>query len=482
MIFGHFFEHFHRQIYGGIYDPGSSLSNEKGFRKDVLEALRNIKTPIIRWPGGCFVSNYHWMDGVGQARTPFFDKAWRVEEPNTFGTDEFVEFCRDLGAEPYICTNAGTGTAEEMSNWVEYCNLQSEGKYAKMRIENGHIEPHNVKYWSIGNENYGNWEIGAKDKSEWGRFVLESAKMMKRVDPRIQIFAASLSNLDWNINLLREAGAFLDWISIHHYWDRLSEEDSPGSYEKSMFYSTLIEAPILRTKYILGSLGFLKKINIAFDEWNLRSWHHPNVHRGNPLADNYLTARDRNDLNSTYTMADAIFNACFLNTCLKHSDVVKMANFSPIVNTRGSILTHKDGILLRSTYYVFELYTRHMGEFVVDSWVSEQSAFEFSKEDGQTVQIPCLDMIATTDADTNDLRISVVNRHPDQAQTLTIKNHLAQESFASMFSILSASKDSFNDVPHPDEIHIHEQRVPLTSGKDFVIEVEPHSVNIIVLR
>ena len=151
MLYGHFLEHFQRQIYGGVYDPESPFADEDGFRTDVLEALRRIKPPIIRWPGGCFVSAYDWHLGVGKERIPNFDKAWRVEEPNTFGTDEFVKLCRKLGCEPYICTNAGTGTAEEMSDWIEYCNLDHEGEYARMRIENGFAEPHNVKFWSVGN-------------------------------------------------------------------------------------------------------------------------------------------------------------------------------------------------------------------------------------------------------------------------------------------------------------------------------------------
>ena len=178
MIYGHFIEHFHRQIYGGVYDPGNPLSDAEGFRQDVLEAMRRIHVPVLRWPGGCFVSSYHWKKAVGRRRTPFFDKAWRVEDPNDFGTDEYVALCRKIGCEPYICTNAGTGTAEEMSDWVEYCNLDHEGEFAKWRIANGHEKPFGVKYWSIGNENYGSWEIGAKSAQEWGRLVLESAKMM----------------------------------------------------------------------------------------------------------------------------------------------------------------------------------------------------------------------------------------------------------------------------------------------------------------
>ena len=154
MIYGHFLEHFHRQIYGGIYEPDSPFADEQGMRKDVMEALKRISPAVVRWPGGCYVSAYHWKDGVGPERQPAYDKAWRVEESNRFGTDEFMNFCDKIGAEPYICTNAGTGTPEEMSDWVEYCNLPDQGKWARARISNGHPQPYGVKYWSIGNENY----------------------------------------------------------------------------------------------------------------------------------------------------------------------------------------------------------------------------------------------------------------------------------------------------------------------------------------
>ena len=146
MLYGHFLEHFHRQIYGGVFDPASPFADEDGFRTDVIDALRRIRTPIIRWPGGCYVSAYHWKDGTGKMRAPTYDKAWRVEEPHLFGTDEFIKFCRKVGCEPYICTNAGTGTAEEMSDWVEYCNLRDMGRFAKARIANGFPAPHRVKY------------------------------------------------------------------------------------------------------------------------------------------------------------------------------------------------------------------------------------------------------------------------------------------------------------------------------------------------
>ncbi|MCX7711702.1 MAG: alpha-N-arabinofuranosidase [Clostridia bacterium] len=481
-IYGHFLEHFHRQIYGGVFDPNSILANGMGFRKDVIQALKEIKTPIIRWPGGCFVSSYHWKDGIGKSRTAVFDKSWRVEEPNSFGTDEFIDFCRETGAEPYICTNAGTGSPEDMSDWVEYCNLKSEGKWAKARIENGHEEPHGVKYWSIGNENYGQWEIGAKSADEWGRFVLESAKMMKRVDPSIELLAASITDIEWNLKLLKEAGQFLDWISIHGYWDKIWFTNKLSDYESCMAYTTEIEEPILKAESILGALGYSGKIRIAFDEWNLRGWYHPHVHQfENVPAEVCAKARDDNDFNASYTMADAVFNACFLNQCLKHCKTVGMANFAPAVNTRGAIYTFENGIVKRPTYYVFELYTKYMGDEVVDVWMPDNEYFEVSCE-GKAVRVPSLDIVATVSGNGSQLRIAIVNRHPDKTISVKIDSGSYREfTTAILYGISGDSKNAYNDVHHPDRVCTTAEPVKVEVDKDINVEIKPHSVNILVM-
>ncbi len=475
-IFSHFLEHFHRQIYGGIYDPHSYLSDSSGFRSDVIAALKKIKAPVIRWPGGCFVSAYPWKKGVGKNRTPYYDKAWRVEEPNTFGTDEFVAFCRSVGAEPYICTNAGTGSPEDMSDWVEYCNLNI-GEWAALRKSNGHPDPFNVKYWSIGNENWGWWEIGSKTPDEWARLTLESAKMMKRVDPDIQLSVASIPDLDWNIKVLREAGDFLDWISIHGYWSRASDT---GVFESD--YDAIVarafepEARIQRTEHILGALGYLGKIRIMFDEWNLRGWCHPNFFNIGPVDHSLL---DRNDINSNYTMADAVFTACFLNACLRHADTVGMANFSPIVNTVGAIFTHPDGIVLRPTYHVFDLYTNHTYEDIVHSALLSPS-FEVPSTDdtGKTVQQ--LDAIVTRNPATGQLSIVLVNLHGKDSVRCQIRGLNAHEARSVHVRTLEGeSVAAYNDIQQPDAVRIHEFILSDVNWDQFEFECPAHSVTVL---
>jgi alpha-L-arabinofuranosidase len=475
-IFSHFLEHFHRQIYGGVYDPESPLADDDGFRIDVIDALRHIKTPVIRWPGGCFVSAYPWKKGVGKDRIPYYDKAWQVEEPNTFGTDEFIAFCRKVGAEPYICTNAGTGTPQEMSDWVEYCNL-NVGEWASLRKANGHTEPFNVRYWSIGNENYGSWEIGAKTADEWARFALESAKMMKRVDPDIELSVASIPDLDWNIKVLREAGDLLDWISIHGYWSRTSDiGEFESDYDAIIARAFEPEARIEQTEHILGVLGYLGKIRIAFDEWNLRGWCHPGFF-DNDHVDH--TLMDRNDINSNYTMADAVFTACFLNACLRHCDTVGMANFSPVVNTVGAIFTHEDGIVLRPTYHVFDLYTNHTFEDIVHS-VLVSPTFEVTSNDNNTKQVKYLDAVVTRDDTGNQLSIILINLHWEESVVCRIRGLNGQGADTVQVKTVSGeSVDAFNDIDHPNAVNIQTKTLSDVNWDNFEFECPAHSVSVL---
>ncbi len=487
MLYGHFLEHFHRQIYGGVYDPASPFADEDGFRADVLDALRRIKTPIIRWPGGCYVSAYDWHSGVGKNRVPAYDKAWRVEEPHTFGTDEFVKLCRKIGCEPYICTNAGTGSAEDMSDWVEYCNLREMGRFAKERIANGFPEPHHVKYWSIGNENWGGHEIGAKDAEEWGRLVRESAKMMLRVDPTLELSAASIDNLDWNLSLLRTAGVYLDWISIHGYWGNTANGLIPDDYDTVVLHTGEdIAGSIGRVRAYLTALGLEKKIKIAYDEWNLRGWYHPNfIDTWNRQAyraedetfyrDRVLGERDKNDINSLYTMADAVFSASFLNTCLRNCDLVKMACFSPAVNTRGAIFTHPGGIVLRPQYFVFDLYANLLKNTVLDCWEEDIPVIS-GRVGGREKTVNAVD-IAVTQGD-GQFAVAAVNKNPAAEETAELVFPDGAPREMRVHTLNGPSPDAYNDINRT------EVGVASSSWTSFggTVTLPAHSVNVIELR
>jgi alpha-N-arabinofuranosidase len=468
MVFGQFIEHFHRQIYGGIFEPGSPLSDKDGFRLDVVAALRELQIPIVRWPGGCFVSSYHWLDGTGPNRQPAFDKAWGVEDPNTFGTVEFVRWCRLIGAEPFICTNAGTGTAEQMSDWVEYCNLDI-GKYGRLRKAHGITEPLNVKYWSIGNENYGSWEIGAKTSEEWSLLVRESAKMMRATDRSIKLFAAATENEGWTLPILQKAGHLLNYVSIHGYWGT-----SATTYRESMMRTTEPAAQIARTVAILEKAKLRGRVKIAFDEWNPRGWHHPNF-PGGGAGHPAIAARSLNDKNATYTMADALFSACFLNTCLRNHKDVEIGGFSPIVNTRGALFVHPKGIVKRTTFHVLKLYAEKLEKNVLPVNVTSE-LLQHGKR-----STPVLDAVVTSDDAKKRFVLAVVNKHPDKAvdfapDFVALTGSVPVQVSATVLS--GSSPDDYNDIGAENRVVPDARILLVLNGK---IALPAHSLTIFEL-
>lgn len=414
-----------------------------------------------------------------------FDKAWRVEDPNTFGTDEYIKMCRKIGCEPYICTNAGTGTEEEMGDWVEYCNLEDEGEFAKWRIQNGHQSPYHVKYWSIGNENYGDWEIGTKTAQEWGRLVCESAKIIKHVDPEVELTAAALTDLDWNINILQNSAQFLDWLSIHKYWDRIHQTNDYANYDQVMSYTENLSDSVDKVRGLLMAMGLQNKIKIAFDEWNLRGWYHPNIGHHTPIIsskkEEYLYPRDKNDDNSKYTMADAVFNACFLNMCNRNCDIVGMANFAPIVNTRGCIFTHKNGIVLRPTYHVFDLYVNYLGENILDIWQEESPKMASHDKSGKTIMVDQIDLIATQKSEEDVVRLAVVNKSADQKQEISfeIENGFVPQEYR-CHTLSGISTESYNDINH-SEVKIETSKWKKIDSS-LIIEFPAHSITVIEIK
>jgi alpha-N-arabinofuranosidase len=476
MIFGGFLEHFSTQVYGGVFDPGSPLADAKGFRKDAIAALKELKCPIVRWPGGCYASGYHWESGVGKSRKPTDDMAWGVVEPNTFGTDEFVELCRLLDWQPYICNNAGNGSVEEMKNWVEYCN-GSSGKYAQMRQASGYDQPRNVNIWSIGNENWGQHEIGYKPIEQWVPLVLEAAKAMKAADPKIQLTAAALPSKEWSLPLLKQAGPYLDYISIHGYWLGLWGKNDMPDYLTCIMQSDVPEKTIADYVGVLEEAGVRGRIKIAFDEWNLRGWHHPGFPRktvqdyNNPEVIKLVAARAKSDIASQYTMADALFSASFLNACLRHCEDVGMANIAPIVNTRGPLFVHPKGIVKRTHFHTLAMYANHL-EARVAKTTLHTDKLTHGKQTVATV-----DAVATVDESGKNWSIALVNRHPAQAVACTVKlkNGLLDGGYPALV-LAGDTPESFNDIDNPNRVVPVKTSLTFTQG---VANLPPHSLTIV---
>jgi len=468
MIFGGFIEHFHRQVYGGIFEPGSPLADKQGFRTDVIEVLKELKLPVIRWPGGCFVDGYHWMDGIGNNREPKDDIRWGVIEPNTFGTDEFVEFCHRLGAEPYICHN-GLAEVQEMTDWLEYCNL-TDGKFASLRKHNGHVAPHRVKFWSVGNERGG---------KEYIHNVRDGAKGMKELDSTVLVTCSGTHGGDGrqiDHYLFETAGKYLDYISIHQYWVQNYQKHHTPDYMSCILRSEEPDQYIENVIKSLDKASLRGKIKIAFDEWNLRSWHHtgfPRMKKADyqaPEIIELINARNKSLDNSLYTMADALFAASFINACLRHAEDVEMANIAPIVNQTGPLFVHPEGVVRRPHFHTMAMYANMLEEYVGTSNIQSDSIRNGEKS------VSVVDAVATSDEAGEKWVISLVNREPDNVTACKVKlgDYLLDGEFEA--TILSGdSPDAYNDIEHPDRVIPEKKTFTFHRG---IVNLPPHSLTI----
>ena len=479
MIFGGFIEHFDDQIYGGIFEPGSPLSDKEGFRTDVIEALKELKLSVVRWPGGCFASGYHWKDGIGSERIPVPDPAWGVTDPNTFGTDEFIKWCRLVGCEPYICTNAGNGTPQEMKEWVEYCNALT-GTYADMRKANGSPDPFNVRFWSVGNENWGSHEIGAKTPEEWGPLVKESAELMLQADSTIILAAAATTRRSWTLPLLETAGSLLDMVAIHQYWLGFWGENKFPEYKECIMYADGPEALLNDVINIISEAGYRDKIKIAFDEWNLRGWHHPGFPRKEPTdpedveAQELIQKRDSNNIPRQYTMADAIFSASFLNACLRHCNDVEMTNIAPIVNTRGPLYVYPEGMVKRTTFHTLSMYAN-----LLQNNVGSLNVISDSLVYGEQ-SIAIVDAIATVDDAGENWSVVLINRHPDEKVACTVKfGEKLLDGKLDATILEGDSPEAYNSVENPERVKPYDLELSFKKG---VVYLPPHSLTIVTIK
>jgi len=344
MIYGNFLEHLGRAVYGGAYDPDSPQADEDGFRKDVIKTAHELNVTQLRYPGGNFVSNYHWLDGVGPERVPRMELAWHRLETNEFGTNEFMKFVNKVGAKPYFTVNMGTGTMTEAQRWVEYTNVKEGPYYAELRKKHGYEEPWNIKYWSLGNEMDGFWQIGHLNAEDYSKKARETAKVMQLTDPSIKLIAAGSSNfrpganpMEWNRKVLEELKDVVDYLALHIYVGNPND-----NYYNFMSTPQVLED---RTKIVEGLIrevmsradrGDRPPIKIAWDEWNV--WYRAR-------AGESMTGERA--LEEHYNLEDALVVSGFLNAFVRNADIVKMANMAQLVNVIAPIFTNKDDMYSR---------------------------------------------------------------------------------------------------------------------------------------
>jgi alpha-N-arabinofuranosidase len=415
-LFGNFTEHLGRCIYGGIFEEGSPLSDENGFRKDVIAAVQGLGVSLLRWPGGNFASGYNWMDGIGprEQRPARRDNAWGALESNRFGTDEFLKYCERVGAEPYLCINAGLGSVDDARHWVEYCNEPGNTYWAQQRRKNGRDAPWGVKYWGVGNEIDGPWQLGHKNAEDYAKFALEAAKAMRRADQSLQLIASGSSNfgpnadwVGWNRTVLDRLKTEIDYISLHTY---IGNNDN--NFEKFLAVSRDIED---RIEVVEGQIRAARvgnpdarPIHIAFDEWNV--WYRT-------FGGKTEYEIGRKGLEENYNFEDALAMGMFFNSFFRHANVVKIANLAQLVNVIAPIFTNQQGLYLQTIYFPLAEYARQRGNQSLDVWVQSP---QYKPDSGRALNY--LDVSSTFDPKTHRVFLNVLNRAEKQDIAARISN------------------------------------------------------------
>lgn len=403
LLFGGFVEHMGRCVYEGIYDPQSPLANEQGLRQDVLTALRDQSYTVMRYPGGNFLSGYDWLDGVGpkENRPRRRELAWQSTETNQFGTNEFMGFCKEINAAPMLGVNMGTGTIDAASALVEYCNAPVGSRWSDLRASHGYRDPHNVKYWCVGNEMDGPWQIGHLDAVSYGNKALEAAKMMKWQDPSIKTVLCGSSNdrmptyPDWDRTALEIAWEHMDYHSMHYYAGN-RENDTPSYLANAVLFENFVDTLEGTLRYVKAKRRSNHDVFLSWDEWQV--WY-----KGDPMQGNWDEAPHLAE--ETYNLEDALVVAQWLNVFLRKSDVIKVACVAQIVNVISWLHTTTNGLLKHPSFYAFQLVSNNARGNALDVAVKTELV-----DTTQFGGVPALDVSASLDPETQQGAVFVVNR------------------------------------------------------------------------
>ncbi|MBJ9991367.1 arabinosylfuranosidase ArfA [Paenibacillus sp. S28] len=411
-IYGSFIEHLGRAVYGGIYDPSHPETDSLGFREDVKQLVQELGVPIIRYPGGNFVSGYNWEDGVGprESRPRRLELAWRTIEPNEVGTNEFMAWAKEIGSEVMMAVNLGTRDVDAARNLLEYCNHPSGSYWSDLRRSHGYDQPHKVKTWCLGNEMDGPWQIGQKTPQEYGRLAYETGKAMKLVDPDIELVSCGSSSTgmptfpEWEAITLDHTYDVADFVSLHQYYGN-RDGDSANFLARTMDMDHFIRTVISTCDYVKAKKRSKKTMYLSFDEWNV--WYHSND--ADTKIDPWTVGPPQ--LEDVYNFEDALLVGGMLITFLKHADRVKMACLAQLVNVIAPIMTETGGRSWKQTIFYPYLHASRYGR-----GVSLQPIVDSPKYDAQDyTDVPYLETAVVYNEEEEELTIFALNRHLEEA-------------------------------------------------------------------
>jgi len=473
LLFGGFAEHMGRCIYEGIYEPASPHANERGLRKDVIAALREQAYTVIRYPGGNFLSGYNWLDGVGpkDKRPCRRELAWQSIETNQFGTNEFMEFCAAIDAAPMLAVNMGTGDIQSAANLVEYCNAPGGTYWSDLRTKHGFSTPHNVRYWCVGNEMDGPWQIGHLDAVAYGNKALEAAKMMKWIDPTIETVLCGSSSdgmptyPEWDRTALEIAWEAMDYHSMHYYAG--NREDDTASYLASaVTFERFVDTLEGTLRYVKAKRRSKHNVYLSWDEWQV--WY-----KGDPMQGNWTEAPHLAE--EIYNLEDALVVAQWLNVFLRKSYVLKIACVAQIVNVISWLHTRRDALLKQPSFYVFKLVSNLARGEALDVFV--KAPLLETKQHGE---VPVLDVSASFDPETQQGAIFLVNR----SQTETVVTDITWQSevpsqIAGVYQIAGLDVKAANTFEHPDTIVPRQVTGAQMDGNKLSLRLPPLSFTVV---
>jgi alpha-N-arabinofuranosidase len=479
-LFGAFVEHMGRCVYTGIFEPGHPTADAKGFRQDVADLTKELGVTIVRYPGGNFLSGYNWEDGVGPAaeRPRRLDLAWFSTETNAFGTNEFIDWCRKVGVEPMFGVNLGTRGADEARRFVEYCNHPSGSQLSDLRGKHGYDKPHDVKFWCLGNEMDGPWQIGAKTAREYGRLALETAKVMRWVDPSIELAACGSSNRDmatyarWEYEVLDHCFDHVDFISLHTYFTNPhdSTEEFLGNIELLDYF---IKEVASIADAVAATRRSPKRIMLSLDEWNV--WYKARSH--SDLRKPGWPEHPRL-IEEVYNLEDALLVGGALITLLNNADRVKAACMAQLVNIIGPIMTEPGGPAWRQTiFHPFALTTRYAQGRVLRTLASSPTyAGKASSE------MPYLQASVTEDEASGQVVVFALNRHLREEMDLEVvlRGFGQDRRIATALQVTHPNVKAVNTKDEPNNVAPQPIKSISMQGHTIKAKLSPGSWNVIV--
>ena len=476
-IYGSFIEHLGRAVYEGIYQPGQKTADEEGFRQDTMALIREAAVPMVRYPGGNFVSNYKWEDGVGprELRPKQLDYAWKVVETNEFGLNEFMSWCKKANTEPMMAVNLGTRGMQEAKDILEYCNHPAGSQMADLRISHGYKEPYNIKTWCLGNEMDGPWQMGHKTAYEYGRLANETGRIMKTYDKSLEMVVCGSSKMtlptfgEWEREVLMESYGVADYISLHAYWDNY-QNDTPSFLAESVRLDNFINTVTSICDYVKAVKRSKKTVNLSFDEWNV--WYHNKHEPFEPWQQHPHQEEE------TYNMEDALLVGSALITLLRHADRVKIACMAQLVNVIAPIMTSDKGAWRQTTFYPY-MHASTMGR----GRVLHTTVLSPTYECRLTDKAPYLDAVVIENEEAQTLTVFAVNKSLDEDMEIVCDlRQYADYAVERHIVLTHEDLKAVNTEEDPFRVVPHEGGVSKNDKGDFSAVLGARSWNVIRLK